>query len=230
MEGIMIKDAVKELKIEAHVLRYWEEELNLNIKRNSMGHRYYDDKDIRLFKEINNLRESGVSLKDIRLAIEKARKEFGADDNSKQNIYEEKTTDKSVETLEEKTTDKSVETLEEKTAILNVTKAAIDEQLSENKNEIDENKIVDFKSVQLQNMMNKLVANALRENKKIITTSVKNEIADDVMKQIDLVIKEKEEREEERFRRLDENIRKLQQSEALIAATKAPKKRWWKKY
>ncbi|MDD6401329.1 MAG: MerR family transcriptional regulator [Lachnospiraceae bacterium] len=218
MEGIMIKDAVKELKIEAHVLRYWEEELNLNIKRNSMGHRYYDDKDIRLFKEINNLRESGVSLKDIRLAIEKARKEFGADDNSKQNIYEEKTTDKSVETLEEKT------------AILNVTKAAIDEQLSENKNEIDENKIVDFKSVQLQNMMNKLVANALRENKKIITTSVKNEIADDVMKQIDLVIKEKEEREEERFRRLDENIRKLQQSEALIAATKAPKKRWWKKY
>ena len=157
MEGIMIKDAVKELKIEAHVLRYWEEELNLNIKRNSMGHRYYDDKDIRLFKEINNLRESGVSLKDIRLAIEKARKEFGADDNSKQNIYEEKTTDKSVETLEEKT------------AILNVTKAAIDEQLSENKNEIDENKIVDFKSVQLQNMMNKLVANALRENKKIIT-------------------------------------------------------------
>ena len=214
----MIKDAVKELKIEAHVLRYWEEELNLNIKRNSMGHRYYDDKDIRLFKEINNLRESGVSLKDIRLAIEKARKEFGADDNSKQNIYEEKTTDKSVETLEEKT------------AILNVTKAAIDEQLSENKNEIDENKIVDFKSVQLQNMMNKLVANALRENKKIITTSVKNEIADDVMKQIDLVIKEKEEREEERFRRLDENIRKLQQSEALIAATKAPKKRWWKKY
>lgn len=218
MEGIMIKDAVKELKIEAHVLRYWEEELNLNIKRNSMGHRYYDDKDIRLFKEINNLRENGVSLKDIRLAIEKARKEFGADDNSKQNIYEEKTTDKSVETLEEKT------------AILNVTKAAIDEQLSENKNEIDENKIVDFKSVQLQNMMNKLVANALRENKKIITTSVKNEIADDVMKQIDLVIKEKEEREEERFRRLDENIRKLQQSEALIAATKAPKKRWWKKY
>ena len=218
MEGIMIKDAVKELKIEAHVLRYWEEELNLNIKRNSMGHRYYDDKDIRLFKEINNLRESGVSLKDIRLAIEKARKEFGADDNSKQNIYEEKTTDKSVETLEEKT------------AILNVTKATIDEQLSENKNEIDENKIVDFKSVQLQNMMNKLVANALRENKKIITTSVKNEIADDVMKQIDLVIKEKEEREEERFRRLDENIRKLQQSEALIAATKAPKKRWWKKY
>ena len=159
-----------------------------------------------------------MSLTDIRLASEKARKEFGADDNSKQNIYEEKTTDKSVETLEEKT------------AILNVTKAAIDEQLSENKNEIDENKIVDFKSVQLQNMMNKLVANALRENKKIITTSVKNEIADDVMKQIDLVIKEKEEREEERFRRLDENIRKLQQSEALIAATKAPKKRWWKKY
>ena len=51
MESIMIKDATKKLGIEAHVLRYWEEELGLEIKRNSMGHRYYDEKDIRMFGE-----------------------------------------------------------------------------------------------------------------------------------------------------------------------------------
>ena len=36
-----ISDAAKKLNIEAHVLRYWEEELGLDIPRNDLGHRYY---------------------------------------------------------------------------------------------------------------------------------------------------------------------------------------------
>ena len=37
-----IKEAAKKLHVEAHVLRYWEDELKLDIKRNAQGHRYYD--------------------------------------------------------------------------------------------------------------------------------------------------------------------------------------------
>ena len=37
----LIKEAAKLVEVEAHVLRYWEEELGLKIKRNEMGHRYY---------------------------------------------------------------------------------------------------------------------------------------------------------------------------------------------
>ena len=37
------------------VLRYWEEELELDIPRNEMGHRYYTDLHIRLFKQVKNL-------------------------------------------------------------------------------------------------------------------------------------------------------------------------------
>ena len=38
--GIMtIKEAAKKLHVEAHVLRYWEDELKLDIKRNAQGHR-----------------------------------------------------------------------------------------------------------------------------------------------------------------------------------------------
>ena len=33
----MISDAARELDVEAHVLRYWEEELELPIPRNEMG-------------------------------------------------------------------------------------------------------------------------------------------------------------------------------------------------
>ena len=76
MESIMIKDATKKLGIEAHVLRYWEEELGLEIKRNSMGHRYYDEKDIRMFGEIKRLRDEGISLKEIRTSIERRKKKM----------------------------------------------------------------------------------------------------------------------------------------------------------
>ena len=53
--GIMtIKEAAKKLHVEAHVLRYWEDELKLDIKRNAQGHRYYDDRDIRLFESVKD--------------------------------------------------------------------------------------------------------------------------------------------------------------------------------
>ena len=46
----MISDAANIVHVESHVLRYWEDELELNIPRNEMGHRYYTDFHIRLFK------------------------------------------------------------------------------------------------------------------------------------------------------------------------------------
>ena len=75
MDGIMIRDAAKMLGVESHVLRYWEEELGLEIKRNSMGHRYYDDRDIKMFKDIMDLKDRGFALKDIKAGIEQMRKD-----------------------------------------------------------------------------------------------------------------------------------------------------------
>ena len=48
----MISDAAKKVEVEAHVLRYWEEELELPIARNEMGHRYYTEENIRIFQSI----------------------------------------------------------------------------------------------------------------------------------------------------------------------------------
>ena len=41
-----IKEAAKELGVEAHALRYWEEELNLTIDRNAQGRRVYTEENI----------------------------------------------------------------------------------------------------------------------------------------------------------------------------------------
>lgn len=62
----MISDAAKQVEVEAHVLRYWEEELEVPAKRNEMGHRYYTEEDIRRFIRIKELKEQGLQLKAIR--------------------------------------------------------------------------------------------------------------------------------------------------------------------
>ena len=41
----MISDAAGLVNVESHVLRYWEEELELDIPRNELGHRYYTQAD-----------------------------------------------------------------------------------------------------------------------------------------------------------------------------------------
>ena len=47
----IISDASKMLNVESHVLRYWEEELEIKIPRNEMGHRYYTEGNIESLKE-----------------------------------------------------------------------------------------------------------------------------------------------------------------------------------
>ena len=71
MESVryMISDAANIVNVESHVLRYWEEELELNIPRNEMGHRYYTEENIRLFQHIKELKEQGVQLKAIKMLI-----------------------------------------------------------------------------------------------------------------------------------------------------------------
>lgn len=68
-EYYLISDAAKLVNVESHVLRYWEEELKLPIKRNELGHRYYTDKDVERFKEIKELKEQGLQLKAIRMFL-----------------------------------------------------------------------------------------------------------------------------------------------------------------
>lgn len=65
----LIKEAAKLVEVEAHVLRYWEEELGLKIKRNEMGHRYYDDTDIKVLKRVKELKERGIQLKAIKQLV-----------------------------------------------------------------------------------------------------------------------------------------------------------------
>ncbi len=70
-EYYMISDAAKEVHVENHVLRYWEEELQLPIHRNESGHRIYTAKDVECFKQIKSMKEKGLQLKAIHTLLDK---------------------------------------------------------------------------------------------------------------------------------------------------------------
>ena len=65
----MISEAAKQVDVESHVLRYWEEELGLKIGRTEMGHRYYTNDDIQLFRCIKKLKDEGMLLKELKPLI-----------------------------------------------------------------------------------------------------------------------------------------------------------------
>lgn len=65
----LISDAAKMVAVEAHVLRYWEEELELAIGRTELGHRYYTRENIDTFRNIKELKEKGLQLKAIKVIL-----------------------------------------------------------------------------------------------------------------------------------------------------------------
>ena len=64
-QGCSISEAAKRSGVESYVLRYWEEEGILHVRRNRKGHRCYTDAEFAEIREIQRLKEEGLSLKEI---------------------------------------------------------------------------------------------------------------------------------------------------------------------
>lgn len=60
-----ISQAGRLVGVENHVLRYWEDELHLEIPRDRKNQRYYTKLHIEMFQKINELKEKGYQLKAI---------------------------------------------------------------------------------------------------------------------------------------------------------------------
>lgn len=70
-----IKEAAKELGVEAHALRFWEEELELQIARNEQGRRMYSQENMKTFQKIMDWKKQGMQLKEIKALLHKANTE-----------------------------------------------------------------------------------------------------------------------------------------------------------
>lgn len=164
----MISDAAKLIDVEAHVLRYWEDELDITIPRNEMGHRYYTDEIISLFKKVKDLKDQGFLLKAIKLILPEIQNN--------------------------------------------------DEIVTQVKNESTINS--EDKMVQFQQILGNIITKAMEDNNAALSHCVSMQVSEKVIKQMDYLLRLREEHEDERFKRLDESIRLIQQNNKNKASSK----------
>lgn len=189
----MISDAARQVGVEAHVLRSWEEELDIKIGRTELGHRYYTDKTIFIMKKVRELREKGFQLKAIKVLIPEIQRK--AEDTKEEKDSEKKDEKTPVNTETEKSAEEP-QVVNQHTLI----------SVSDNLDNLEK----------FEDIVGNIVKRALQEN----NVELENRIADTVLKEMDVLMRIQEKKEEERYRNLDETIRAFQQNRQMVAATK----------
>ena len=219
--------------IESHVLRYWEEELGLNIPRNEMGHRYYTDEQLKLFLQIKDLKESGFQLKAVRTLLLPG--EIVERDEDRSDIGDEEELEGKSEALEDEDSDmenaKILRFKEEDKSGKSDSFAGV----SVHKNSEIEMKQSEDKLAQFEQIIGDIVSKSLMANNNIlgenISTQVSSRVSDKVIKEMDYLLRLKDEAEDERFKKLDETIRNIQKSgKEAVAAKETAVKRKKKKF
>lgn len=215
-EYLMISDAAKEIKVETHVLRYWEEELHLPIKRNELGHRYYTREDVQRFKEIKEMKEKGLQLKAIKMILKNGQLEMLSSmkqEEIEQNEKEQQRGDKQVEDGMKLASDRDSESCVNRTMPIEIIDTNRSEIITDGKEE---------KAKRLQWMLQQLIRETLQENNYELCQQMKESI----IKEMDYQFRIQEEREEERervFRQRNEEYYK--KMDELLRTKQGKKKR-----
>ena len=178
----MISEAAKQVDVESHVLRYWEEELGLKIGRTEMGHRYYTDDDIQLFRCIKKLKDEGMMLKDLKAVIPELK-----------------------ETRLKLRSPGAAQSNAAGPAPQNTPAAAAQEGTAPAVPEIDPEKLKEA-----QVLFGALFRELLRENNGVLKNDISGAVTGDVVREIDFLLQAKERQQEEHFRKLDSLIRQQQ--------------------
>lgn len=204
-----ISEAGKLVGVESHVLRYWEDELQLNIPRNGKSHRYYTGLHIRLFQKIKELKEKGYQLKAI---VQVLNKMLEGDENVDVDEILEKN---AVHILKEGSTEK----LDEKAPGLRVLPKPSEEGTVINQEKLD----------QFQEIMNHIIGNAIgqamKQSSEAMSSEISRQVSNHMVQELEYMMRVNDEREEDRFKMLDETLRTYQREskgKAEAAATKLP--------
>ena len=174
---LFISDAAKEVKVESHVLRYWEEELHLPIKRNELGHRYYTQEDVERFKQIKGMKERGLQLKAIRMILR---------DGKLDMLQEEE------EQQDGPFAGMGIEIVEERPVVAAEQRDIVERTVSA--------EFKEDKARRLQWLLQEMIRQTIEETNRDLC----REIRDSVVKELDYQFRMQEERDEAREKRLAE--------------------------
>lgn len=222
-----ISEAARKVQVESHVLRYWEEELELPIMRNEMGHRYYTEQDIKQLQEIKQLKEQGLQLKAIRTILLRmpgtsnrktedifmqqisqtaevedtmaaSAEETGAEDRIAEKPY----CAKKENAVNEKDASDAVDIDRPQRFVVALSKEK-EETAETGQGLADADK--SRKAARLQYLLQHMITEAVKTANRELCTDVKESI----LKELDYQFRMQEERDEERWKREEEHYRKI---------------------
>lgn len=222
-KGYMISDAARLVEVENHVLRYWEEELELPIPRNEMGHRFYRESDIKLLRSVKDLKEQGFQLR----AIKKLLPDLGRLEHmDAQDIYRlreelngqvfqetmERTMDNSkasVTSLNQARYEKRQKTWQERSFELEQSRAKPATQLQEAQRKASLERLHQFEAM-LQQMIRGTMEEFSRESEERIC----EEVSTRLQKEMNYLLLRKEELQEKQIDLLQEILAQVKQEES----------------
>ena len=165
----MISEASKLIDVEQHTLRYWEEELELNIPRNEMGHRYYRREDIELIKAIKILKDKGYQLRAIKMLIPEIQRKnrlAPEDINQLQKDWEENY-------IEEVSNNNL-------TSSIGLNPVPINKEVDKAHEDDKADKLDHFKMI-----LKSMIREVLEDNNEVLAKTVNEEVAESVIKEMD---------------------------------------------
>ena len=188
----MISEAAKQVHVESHVLRYWEEELELVIGRTEMGHRYYTEDDIQLFCCIKKLKDAGMLLKDLKPLIPELK-------STKLKLQKTEALKKAA--LKKETAASTVSAPAAVSAPATVSTPAA----------ISEAEVVPVTQLeQVRSLIGDVLTEVVVSNNEELKKDISKSVTTDVIREMDFLFQAKERQEEEHFRKLDTLIRQQQ--------------------
>ena len=202
----MISDAAAMAGVETHVLRYWEEELDLTIPRNEMGHRYYTSENIQEFKRIKELKEKGYQLKAIRTILHNGEAAETPNEKNVHPIHNDPLP--------------SQQKASPAAAPVNVP------QVQETGKPVVNELSAEERMAQFRELMSDIVGRAIAQNNEALSLDIGQEVRETVLKEMNYLFREQADADEERFQKLDEALRgKLKNKRSLFSKKEKVKKK-----
>ena len=221
-----ISEAARLLSVENHVLRYWEEELELKIPRNELGHRYYREEEIQLLHCIKELKNKLIDIHKLLTTQEEL--ENQELEQLEQARQKEMTQREEVQRQDIQKENRRKETEEKNKNIAGRNREETEVDSGKNCKVIAiHNKTEDAavaereaKMQQFEDIMGRIVGKALREQAENLGDAMGNHLCNKMLREVDELMVEQEQREEERYKRLDETIRSVQKARQEVAVSK----------
>lgn len=210
MEKIyQVSEAAEALETEVYTLRYWENQLGLEVPRNASGHRYYEESQIRMFQNVKRLKDAGFVLRQIKAMGERMAEVAALPDERLSELYsriagleaEQEVLFSGREEPEQREPEPCKETIPLCVKEKEDTRISVREERTEGIR-------------LLQEGMTKWLGELLQKNNEHLSQKIEEGVSERMARELRFLFRQQEEREEERYRRLDRTIREHQQARA----------------